>query len=162
MRTATPDRRILKAFYTQYVAVLLILLVFVVSRFQGHDQGAEVAPSQRTHKRDMPIGVFSLRIPQDAHLGVTAGQATELNAVAEFVRSHDIRATFRIPVDARSDTRVSEALQQSMAYSAQLRDYMLKLGVPAQAMRTVLFEAKEATSPVSVTFSSMEVMNEHG
>jgi hypothetical protein len=162
MKTATPDRRILKAFYTQYVAVLLIVLVFVVSGFQGYEQQTEVASSPRVQKQAAPFGAISLRMPEVGHHGLTDDIMTELNVVAEFVRSHDIRATFRIPVFAEGDKNVSAALKNSIAYSSQVRDYMLTLGVPAQAMRTVLFEAKQVTSTVSVTFSSMEEINDHG
>jgi hypothetical protein len=101
-------------------------------------------------------------MPEVGHHGLTDDIMTELNVVAEFVRSHDIRATFRIPVFAEGDKNVSAALKNSIAYSSQVRDYMLTLGVPAQAMRTVLFEAKQVTSTVSVTFSSMEEINDHG
>jgi hypothetical protein len=156
MRTVTPDRRILKAFYTQYVAVLLIVLVFVVSGFQGNDQLTRLAPIQGVQAWDVSIGAVSIRMPDDVAEGFSNQMSAELDAVAEFVRNHDVLATFRIPIAIERDLSASEVVQQSLTRASQFRDYILKHGVPAQAVRTVLFEGPQAATVVSITFSSME------
>lgn len=162
MTAVTPDRRILKAFYTQYVAVLLILLVFVVSGFQRHPEQAPANPKHYGPKRQAPIGAISINMPEKAHEALSTELAAKLSAVAEFVRNHDIRATFRIPIAAQheSDADATQMLRQSIARAAQLRGYMVELGVPARAITTVLVDGEESSSSTSVTFSTMEEADE--
>jgi hypothetical protein len=156
MSTITPDRRILKAFYTQYVAVLLIVLVFVISGFQSPALRVESVAVRTSGPKDVPIGAISIPLPQNSNEKLSANRLPQLDAVAEFVRNHDVCATFRLPIRKQLSRDAASALSASVTRAAELRDYMHELGVPPNAIRTVLFEAPESAEELTVSFSSME------
>lgn len=158
MTAVSPDRRILKAFYTQYVAVLLIVLVFVVSGFQPSD-GREDVSLKQPHDLGRPIGAMHLHTPRTISDEVPEALAAELRALVVLMKSHDIRVTFRVPVARLSDDTEDKGFQEALTYAKQLRSYMIKNGVPADAVRTVLSEESNGMT-ASLIFSSMEERNE--
>jgi hypothetical protein len=158
MTAVSPDRRILKAFYTQYVAVLLIVLVFVVSGFQqNHSRQDESL--KRANDIGPAIGAIHLKTQRTVADAVPEALANELQALVMLLKSHDVRATIRVPMVGQSGETEGAGFQEALAYAKQVRSYMIKSGVPVGAVRTVLSEGTEGQA-ASVIFSSMEAEDE--
>ena len=86
------DRRILRAFYTQYVAVLLILLTFSIAAFQRATQTAPKAQGVILGvSPEEEIGTLSIH-----NLFLASGEIssdnTQLKAVAAVLQNHDVNA----------------------------------------------------------------------
>jgi hypothetical protein len=115
------DRRILKAFYTQYVAVLLIVLVFSIASFQRAVSAPSTAPVAKISQINPFIG--SLRLPPlfDQN-GEFTGAHAELVAVATLLREHDVRAVFTISRGSESGEVYNGLLQKVSAVEKFLED----------------------------------------
>jgi hypothetical protein len=84
------DRRILKAFYTQYVAVLLIILTFTIGAFQRAVSLPVVSSSvQSQHSELAPIGEFALA-GVFAEDGSVRKDNERLRAISDVVKNHDV------------------------------------------------------------------------
>ena len=100
------NRRILKAFYTQYVAVLLIVLVFTLGAFQRatHSEKAP-SPSVKATVGSPQIGAMTL---SDVFLddGSIVADHAQLLALVAILREHDLRVALVIPktVSFRTDS----------------------------------------------------------
>jgi hypothetical protein len=147
------DRRILRAFYTQYVAVLLILLVFCVgSVCQG-----TLPHRPATAQPDTRIPLASVRY-SEFFQGVDSAEINEsggINAVSQVLRSHDLRGVFAISAPLSGDA-------QAVAASASLRAKTLRARtsqdhVPAQAIKIVVVPSTHPSGAVTVSFESLEV-----
>jgi hypothetical protein len=115
------DRRILKAFYTQYVAVLLIVLVFSIASFQRAVSGPSTSPVATSASINPVIG--SLRLsPLFDQNGEFAGAHAELVAVATLLREHDVRAVFTIARGSEPGEVYDDLLQRVSAVERLLED----------------------------------------
>jgi hypothetical protein len=100
MTVLGPDRKILRAFYTQYVAVLLIMLVFFVAAFQGRAAGVSTEPEPV--RMELPASV-SLAGPLTFNpfgIGDSIAQGhDQLTAIAAVLKKHDVQAriVFEVP-----------------------------------------------------------------
>lgn len=155
------DRRILRAFYTQYVSVLLILLVFSVGAAQRsshpkdhiHNPAAIELPSDAQTKA--PIGSLKL-------VGVFATESSsELRAgdvvepVFETLRNHDLRAIFTVYLGLDGDRQHSVDLARARA--EVLRELFAKSKVPNEAVLIVFVPSMHASPDITVAFESLEV-----
>jgi hypothetical protein len=132
------DRRILKAFYTQYVAVLLIILVFTVGAFQrtAHIEDPSVRPPPAPQEAPA-IGV--LEIVQDFNeLGELGTNTAQLDAVALVVKEHDVKASIAIPVEMQKLGATGLTVEQSLARLAALERFFAERGVGEGALELVL------------------------
>jgi hypothetical protein len=158
-RDLTPDRRILKAFYTQYVAVLLILLVFsvgiVARKSQPSNEGALV------HTREpieVQIGEIELKELFAHERSAQLKDGRELEAVLEILRNHDVKAT--LTVYATSQLNVSESFRLAVLRARALHAHVLAARVPVHAVRLLTAAAPASKAHAKVSFESMEGRDE--
>jgi hypothetical protein len=89
------DRRILRAFYTQYIAVLLIVLVFFVAAFQ-RPRATEIrmaASIAQEPSATLPLGAPIALSSLWGAAGLEA-EHPQLLAISQLLRAHDVEATF--------------------------------------------------------------------
>jgi hypothetical protein len=148
----------MRAFYTQYVAVLLIMLVLIIGSSRGiipADANLGVISNKsETHK-----SFGSVSISKVFATGITVGisDASELEAIAEILRSHDVKATVRLFVD-KSPKSLSLALERAKAvrswfFSQNLPDEVFSIqfgtGETIARLGAVSFESSEAIDEIS-------------
>jgi hypothetical protein len=143
------NRRILSAFYTQYVAVLLIVLVMSVSMYSTRDR--EVDSNQTPAPKEVSrfVGSKVLAIPF-SESGEGLAHTAELEAIASALQAHDLRATFRLAAHSNGGNDLREALHKLQL----IRVFMEQRGVPTYAVRTILSDSEP---PLSVAFDLEDV-----
>jgi len=146
MNTAGLDRTILKAFYTQYVAVLLIILVFFTAAFQrayivSEDDGVQrsVIAHQGSIMNPREINAFS-------ETGAVLSEAPDLIAIAEVLRHHDLRAEFVVFVSQHNFDVAQGNLHYALHRVRALGDFFRQQNVPEQAIG-VFVEESPVVSP---------------
>jgi hypothetical protein len=132
------DRRILKAFYTQYVAVLLILLTFCVGAYQRASQSARLPvihePAILTPVHEGPRRIASMTMENvfdDG--GEIPAKEPHLFAVAAFVKSHDVRAVVSLSVARRYLDTNPGLLDTLIARVDAIESFLLLQAVPPDA-----------------------------
>jgi hypothetical protein len=132
------DRRILKAFYTQYVAVLLIILVFTIGAFQRASQDDVGAQRLTLAPREEP-SIGGIEIAQYfTELGELGSNTAELEAVALVVRDHDVRASISLPMSIQRIDAPGPSVEESLARLAALEKFFEERGVTADSLELVL------------------------
>ena len=132
------DRRILKAFYTQYVAVLLIILVFTVGAFQRSsqrdDRGARpaIVPQEAA-----PIGGIQIAQKFD-ELGQLGPDTAQLEAVALVIAEHDVTASIALPVNMQKIDASGTTVEQSLARVSALERFFAERGVGEESLELVV------------------------
>lgn len=160
MSHAGPDRRILRAFYTQYVAVLLIILTFTIGAYQ-RTQGALIQekPSDST----LPAPHHFLSVPLD-NLFFSDGSVHDsdgrLQAIAQVVKNHDIDLQATIQVRRFDIANGSSSMRRAMVRADALERYLRSNEVPAEAISIVLTDAPALDEKVEVDLLSPEVRND--
>ena len=154
-RGATLDRRVLRAFYTQYVAVLLILLVFCVGAVSGNDRRmTPPSRSQAPSTNAEPVGtvhyegIFTSGDSAEVHEG------PEFEALIEVIKNHDLRAVVKLDAELGSQRAGNNG--GIIARARTLRARLISRGIPDDAVEVVLVPAPASTNGLSVTFSSLE------
>jgi hypothetical protein len=139
MSNTAVDRRILRAFYTQYVSVLLIVLVFGIWTFQlSAVQPSTAAPRvSSVAPTAPPVGVLHIEDPFEVGATVTLRSSAELEAIAETLRNHDLRATFRFK-NALQDAQTDIVATTMLLRLEALRAFFQAQGVPADAVTVAL------------------------
>ncbi len=150
------DRRILRAFYIQYVAVLLILLVFCVGSAYRDSRSVPIHLSLiDTETPAVPFG--SMRYPEF----FTSTMSSEIRdhrgaeAVFEVLRNHDVRAVFMISAPISDDSKVVAVAAHTRARTVKAR--AIQSHVPSEAIQVVIVPSLRPSSEVSVSFESLEV-----
>lgn len=143
------DRRILSAFYTQYVAVLLIVLVMSVSMYSIRDREADSNQSAAPKGLSRFVGSKVLAIPF-SESGEELERTAELEAIASTLQSHDLRATFRLADHSNGGNGLRDALHKLRL----IRAFMEQRGVPTHAVRTIFSDSEPH---LSVAFDLEEV-----
>ncbi len=146
-RWGSCDRRILKAFYTQYVAVLLIILVFTIGAFQRTSQRDGVSLKLPAALKSVaPIGGVEIAQSFD-ELGQLGPRTEELEAVAMVLREHDVKASISLTVSMEKIHFSQTTLEQSLARLATLEKFFEERGVEHDSVEFVLGgpEAREDT-----------------
>jgi hypothetical protein len=130
------DRRILKAFYTQYVAVLLILLVFTVGAFQRSLPSALVARTSERHEREpAPFGSLTL-IGEGAGPQAHDSLDSQLDAVATILKEHDIRAVVSVRFrEADSGNEQGSAIGEAVERLTLLEEIFREKQVASESLR---------------------------
>lgn len=139
------DRRILRAFYTQYVSLLLILLVFFVTAFQTksdtHTQKEIANPEVRTS----PLGGMQIAHPFESN-GSLKKENVDLEALANVLRSHDVRADLVLTVPLLD----FEGREPSLVYAARqtdaLAEFFMRREIPVNAYRFIIRQKPGAPS----------------
>jgi hypothetical protein len=136
--STTCDRRILKAFYTQYVAVLLIMLVFTVGAFQRASltevRSSVVVPAAT---KAAPIGGLEIAQHFD-ELGQLGPDTAQLEAVALVIREHDVKASISLPVAMQKIDSPVPTVEQSLARLASIERFFRERGVGDDALELVM------------------------
>lgn len=153
------DRRILKAFYTQYVAVLLIVLVVSVSAVsKAARQSGENPINYQAGADQSQIGSMDMR---EMFLDDTSAQLRDgcgLEAVFELLRNHDVRAT--VTVYARSQPEMLQSYRLALLRARAIHSAVLAAMVPAHAVQLRVASAVELPVHAVVSFESMGVSDE--
>lgn len=132
------DRRILKAFYTQYVAVLLIMLVFTVGAFQRASQRDVVPTSAQTVPVDK-ANIGGLEIAQIFNeLGALEGDTAQLEAVASVIREHDVTASISLPISMKKIDATQNTVEVAVAHLTSLERFFAERGVGDGSVEFVL------------------------
>ena len=146
------DRRILKAFYTQYVAVLLIILVFTVGAFQRASQRDDSgARSAMAPKEAALIG--GLQIAQHFDdLGQLKDDTTQLEAIALVIAEHDVRASIALPVSMQKIDSPDSTVERSLAQAASLERFFAERGIGEDSLELVIGGPDARKGMLVVTF----------
>lgn len=149
------DRRILKAFYTQYVAVLLIMLVFSVGAFQRASKRAvQSAPHISVAAERPSIGGLEFDIEFDSS-GALARSSDDLDAVAVVLREHDVRANITLPAPSAEDDAELVDVEGVMARLDAIRGYLDSRGVSESDTRFYLGGPDARVGKVTVRFEEV-------
>jgi hypothetical protein len=150
------DRRILKAFYTQYVSVLLIVLVFGIWVFHF------ASSHERSSSRILPVGDslppvgrMIISDPFEAGRDALEEPTAELNAIADLLLNHDVRVVFRFDSPERSPESRLQA-QNLMARLNSLRTFFQARGVPVEAVSASIGNPQTVPGKTAVWFSMAE------
>ena len=151
-----PDRKILRAFYTQYVAVLLIILVLIIGSSRGmlpRDLSATGAINYETAPKQ--FGSISVGRLFETEYSTKITDTSQLEAIAETLRNHDIRAKLFLSSSKLLDNQAS-ALERASA----VRQWMLSQNLPSSAFSVVLTQRTGGDQGVLAVFESMEGADE--
>lgn len=153
--STTCDRRILKAFYTQYVAVLLILLVFTVGAFQ---RAQPTASTPRAPERPLsdpsssPFGSLTL-LGDINNANLRESVLGQLEAVVAVLREHDVRVVIKVPMELESeDVEGAARLKSGLDQLAALEDFFKESGLPAESVRLMLTSHSMGSKSTVVEF----------
>lgn len=134
------DRRILRAFYTQYVAVLLIILVFFVAAFQTATAAKSTSfPERAITTTSDAFGEVQLS-EQFLTNGFSAGDHERLRALAEVLKTHDVTATVELTVARMALGEVDNGAIRAATFTDQLDQVFQGHGVPSGAVRYTIRE----------------------
>lgn len=149
------DRRILKAFYTQYVAVLLIILVFTVGAFQRTTgRSAAVVTPIPVIAEPSPIG--ALEVAQDFDdAGQLIGDTSQLQAVSTLLAEHDVRAV--VTVAAHNGERHSDlaSIEDSLARLESVERFFLAQGLLESEVTFVVGGPAARSGKVAIQFEGV-------
>jgi hypothetical protein len=149
---ASCDRRILKAFYTQYVAVLLILLVFTVAAFQrAQAVGDFERPPERRMEEPSPFGLISL-IGEDRDVSQRALLEGQLEAVATILREHDVRAVVNVPLQREGD---DDKFREAIDRLSLIEDLLREKEISAESLRLRIISASPGSRVTTVDFEEV-------
>lgn len=164
MELVAPDRRILKAFYTQYVAVLLIILTFTIGAFRRtltplseagaaalnttQSQESTVVPVWHPRETVGSMVLVDLFSPD----GAVNSSSPQLAAIANVLYNHDlnIRATYQVSrLEFDSD---SASLKRAFQRLGSLRTFLRNVGIPDEAMMLVVRPASSGVDTAQIEF----------
>jgi len=156
--SAGPDRRLLAAFYTQYVALLLILITYTVGLIAGAPITAphvattrpvtqEVTPSPQ--RGATSLGVFNLsNIFLDD--GRVAPENSELTAIAAVLRAHDVSAVVRVSVPRLGVPDENSSFRRALRRVESLETFFAEHRVPEQAFRVIIGPSARSSRDIEV------------
>jgi hypothetical protein len=132
------NRRILKAFYTQYVAVLLIVLVFTLGAFQRatHSEGGSL-PSTNPTAGSLQVGAMTLAdvFSED---GSIVGDHAQLLAVITVLKEHDLRVALVIPKNGSSIAHGTRDIAASLKQVEALEAFFNAHSIADEFVRFVI------------------------
>jgi hypothetical protein len=141
--TKKQDRRILRAFYNQYVAVLLIILVFNI--------GVAVRPTSKqlpsaapTIREQVKGGNFAGEIIL-SNLFSEGGSTqiadkSDLLTIEEVLKNHDIRAVFKIyvPLKDRSGEEIKRDTDLGISRSIAIKRWLIERKLPTKSFEAIV------------------------
>lgn len=133
------DRRILRAFYTQYVAVLLIILVFFVAAFQAAS-GSKAAP-ERDEVLAKPSFFGDIALSDTAVTdGLTPADERRLLAIGEVLRTHDVNATVELRVPRMALSEINNGAIRAASLTERIDHLLQTQGAPSSSVRYIIRE----------------------
>lgn len=149
------DRRILKAFYTQYVAVLLIILVFTVGAFQRTSIPDLAIAHPAPIIRDAPsIGALQIAHPFGQE-GRLLADTAQLQAISMVLKEHDVRAVMTLSASMRSKEAEGDVVMESLAHIDALETFFRTQGVSDSSLKFVLDSSVATTGNITVEFEEV-------
>ncbi len=160
MSASLPDKRILKAFYTQYISVLLIILVFTVGSASGTRE--KTSKQEATYQEEkVALGAISIPGGVDASGTLSPDAVSALEAVSKVLLNHDVTATVRVPVGSHHDSDGRSHIENALTHSHKFRAFLLERGVPVAAVKSVIARDTKETGVASISFSPSEGVDEN-
>jgi hypothetical protein len=154
------DRTILRAFYTQYVAVLLIVLVFFVAAFQRSQPVSRVVDSFHAPIAQELSIIHPFEVSAFSEDGSILSNEPALVAVAEVLRHHDLRVECSVFLPHHDFDATQGELREALHRARLLGDFFRQRGIPGQAVRVVVEEsAVNSPRTVRVRMKSEEVLH---
>ncbi len=149
----TMDRRILRAFYTQYVAVLLIVLTFTIGAFQRAADAPreQQLPLVKPFSQPAPIGGMVIPAVFTADGAVAVGNE-RLEAVVKVLEDHDLRALITVAVPRLDFDERSSSLRRTIRRLEALELFFADRTIPRTAVRFVARASTSSVEEVSVRF----------
>jgi hypothetical protein len=147
------DRRILKAFYTQYVAVLLIVLTFTIGAYQRSSDVAQAGGKEvaLVKGRDLTVGDINISDAFTADGSVISGNE-RLEAVVSVLENHDLTATITLLVPRLDLNEQASSLRRALRKLEALEDFFGKGTIPPGAVRFVARTGTTAQEELGVRF----------
>ena len=152
------DRRILRAFYTQYVAVLLILLTFSIAAFQRATQTAPKAQGVvlgvSTEEEIGTLSIHNLFLAS----GEISSDNTQLKAVAAVLQNHDVNAEISLSTSREQLESDPAVLSQLLTRAHLIEDFLIREAVSTQTFKIAIKTDATRTEVVAgaeliITFS---------
>jgi hypothetical protein len=144
------NRRILKAFYTQYVAVLLIVLVFTLGAFQ---RASHTGNRDALRKNNAPQahGLGSITLSQVfTDEGSVVPNQAELKALATVLKEHDLKIVIAIPTNEISSRPGDAGVSWAMREVASLERYFKAEGISSAAIRYLVYGRSESPGTIKI------------
>lgn len=149
------DRRILKAFYTQYVAVLLIILVFTVGAFQRTTgMNASVVEPIPVIAASPSIGALEIELSFD-DAGQLTGDTSQLHAVSTILKEHDVRAIVTVATHNRNQDDDVTNVEDSLARLGSMETFFSEQGHSEGAVSFVVGGPAARSGRVAIHFEGV-------
>ena len=143
METQVCDRRILKAFYTQYVAVLLIILTFTIGAFQRAVSIPAVSVAvESQHSELAPIGEFVV-LGVFTEDGSVRKDNERLRALSSVVKNHDVVLQVALAAPRLGFAPDAAALRRALRRIQSLEQFFVQEEV---ALSSVHFRVSRANA----------------
>jgi hypothetical protein len=154
MELVVADRRLLKAFYTQYTAVLLIVLTFTIGAFQRTLGEPQRVTDVLTWAPRAVIGSITVE-DLFAYDGSLKGDSPSLAAVVSLLNTHDLVARVTYLSSEGSARGDGSSIKRTVRRLDVLRTFFLQHGVIPSAVLLQARSSGEGTERVTV-----EIMGE--
>ena len=149
------DRRILKAFYTQYVAVLLIILVFTVGAFQRTTGASASVIKQIPLEEELPpIGVVWIEL-NFVDAGRLIGDISQLQAVSTLLGEHDVRAVITVATHNKGHGTDLVDIEDSLARLESLEKFFVGQELSEETVSFVLGGPEARSGRVAIHFEGV-------
>jgi hypothetical protein len=151
------DRSILKAFYTQYVAVLLIILTFAIGAFQRSAHIPVAAALVESRYREMaPIGEFVVTdlFSDD---GSVYKDNPQLRALSAVVNEHDVTLEVDLSFPRLTFVSDSASLRRALRRIQSLEHFFEQQEVPLSSVHFRVKPAESHSNSVTVRVVPEEV-----
>lgn len=133
------DRRVLRAFYTQYVAVLLIILVFFVAAFQV--ASISKAAPERDDALAKPNFFGDVTLSDTVVIdGLTPADERRLVAIGEVLRTHDVNVTVELRVPRMALAETDNGAIRAATLTERIDHLLQAQGAPSSAVRYIIRE----------------------
>jgi len=152
---AGADRRIIRAFYTQYVAVLLIVLTFAIGAFQRSSMVRRGAFDSKFLPRSSAVGSITMKgvFTKDGELSRDHGQ---LESIAEVLENHDLKALIELSVSRLDFDEQASSLRRTLRRLNSLERFFEHRAIPTSAITFVAQRTADGAEDISVRFFNDE------
>jgi len=135
MELASPDRTIIRSFYTQYVGVMLILLTFLIGAMRIKPAQHEVIEPTQMVKPEI-VGQYTLSEVFSQSGSLESGNE-KLNAVVQVLKNHDLIGRFTLFLQPLSADQSETNLLRASIRLESLKRFLLDSGLPADAFKLI-------------------------
>lgn len=139
MELASPDRTIIRSFYTQYVGVLLILLTFLIGAMRAKPVQHDLVESTKIVKPEI-VGQYTLSelFGRSGSLDI---ENEKLNAVVQVLKNHDLVGRFTLSIQPLTADQSETNLLRAGIRLESLKRFLLDSGLPADAFKLIALPA---------------------